>query len=358
MSEFYTEVIKLGPVSPLPNSDTLSITDAMGGYPCIIKKDTLKEGDLAVYISVDALVPTDRPEFSFLAKDAKYEGGPARIKAMRLRGTFSMGLLIPAAPEFKLGQNVQKELGIEKYLPPAEREPGQTNVKRERRKGTWYSYAWYLITTFFKGKPPKPPSLPYYDIEGIRKYKNLFQEGEEVYLSEKLHGTQGVFVHTGKRFFIRSRTVFRYGSDEYTQTAEKYGLKDKLKKYPNHVLFGEIYGSVQDLKYGVPQAERTRFAAFDVLDTTTNKYLDYDDFLAFCKKIDVPVVPELYRGPWKTELIEFAEGKTVMPGADHVREGFVAKPVKERFAEHFGRVILKLHGEGFLTRDDKKKKKK
>lgn len=361
MSEFYTEVIKVGPVSPLPNSDNLSITDVMGGYPCIFKNGTLKEGDLAVYISVDALVPTDRPEFSFLAKDAKYEGGPARIKAIRLRGTFSMGLLIPAAPEFKLGQNVQKELGIEKYLPPAEREPGQANVKKERRKGTWYSYAWYLITTFFKGKPPKPPSLPYYDIEGIRKYKGLFQDGEEVVLTEKIHGSNAVYVNVGKKFFARSRTVFRYGDDDnYNKIAKKYNLKESLKKYPNYALWGEIYSaSIQKgFDYGVPQAEGIRFAAFDVLDTTTNKYLDYDDFLAFCEKIDVPVVPELYRGPWKPELIELAEGKTVMPGADHVREGFVAKPVKERFAEHFGRVILKLHGEGFLTKDDKKKKKK
>jgi hypothetical protein len=37
-------------------------------------------------------------------------------------------------------------------------------------------------------------------------------------------------------------------------------------------------------------------------------------------------------------------------GVDHVREGFVVRPVRERYDPAVGRVILKLHGEGFHTR--------
>lgn len=38
--------------------------------------------------------------------------------------------------------------------------------------------------------------------------------------------------------------------------------------------------------------------------------------------------------------------------ADHVREGMVVKPVHERFDDRIGRVVLKLHGEGYLTRKE------
>ena len=44
------------------------------------------------------------------------------------------------------------------------------------------------------------------------------------------------------------------------------------------------------------------------------------------------------------------EGMSVMPKAKHVREGIVIKPTVERYDNHFGRVILKLPGEGYLTR--------
>jgi hypothetical protein len=38
-------------------------------------------------------------------------------------------------------------------------------------------------------------------------------------------------------------------------------------------------------------------------------------------------------------------------GAAHVREGVVVKPTTERYSEALnGRAILKLHGEGYLTR--------
>jgi len=61
-------------------------------------------------------------------------------------------------------------------------------------------------------------------------------------------------------------------------------------------------------------------------------------------------VPTLYRGPWSESLRYLAEGKTTMPGADHVREVFVVKPIKERMMRGLGRVFLKFVGEGNLLR--------
>jgi hypothetical protein len=59
----------------------------------------------------------------------------------------------------------------------------------------------------------------------------------------------------------------------------------------------------------------------------------------------------LPRPPAPTPLATLAEGNTTLPGAKHVREGVVIRPVVYRFAKALGgRAILKLHGEGYLTR--------
>lgn len=89
---------------------------------------------------------------------------------------------------------------------------------------------------------------------------------------------------------------------------------------------------------------------FDAMDFKTKKYLDYDDFEAFAREYEIPTVPVLYRGNLNVDKIkELAEGKSTLDNS-HIREGVVIRPIKERWHPSLGRVILKLHGEGFLLR--------
>ena len=43
---------------------------------------------------------------------------------------------------------------------------------------------------------------------------------------------------------------------------------------------------------------------------------------------------------------------STVAGANHVREGFVIKPIVERYAKHFGRVVLKMVGQGYHLRSN------
>lgn len=353
MTEFKIEAVKIGKVTQLPNSDSLSITNIHNGYPVIFRTGDFREGDVACYVPVDALVPVDRPEFSFLdsGKGRKFE----RIKARRLRGTFSMGLLVRAPVSARPGDDLQAWFGIDKWLPESEREPAPDNSKARRAwHRTWVGALWYRIRQLVGLAPPKPPSVPVYDIEGLRKNAGLFKDGEEVIIREKIHGCCSRYVHTGKHFFIGSRTVMsRVGPNVWKTVAERYKLAEKLKQHPGVVLFGEVYGSVQDLKYGVPADEEVRFVAFDALwpnKDGTRRWLDNDHLERFCASLSIPMAPILYRGPWSSDLARLAEGKSTMPGANHVREGFVVRPVVERHDPRFGRVQLKLAGQDYLLR--------
>lgn len=356
MSEFKVEVVQIGEIEKHPNADRLGIVQVHGGYPCIVALGDFSPGDLAAYVPVDALVPTNRPEFDFLSKEANANGF-YRIRARKLRGIFSMGLLVRAPTNVKVGDDCQALLGVEKWLPPAEREPAEPRPRKSSNGRICHALAvaWVSVKRFFGFAPPKPPSdVPVYDIEGYRKHKHLFQEGEPVSITEKIHGANCRFVHDGKHLWVGSRTTWKKAPSVWHEVAERYRLADVLRQYPGAILFGEVYGNVQDLKYG--KGAGVDFVAFDLLWTDrrfgAKAYRDVDDFQRFCMSHMIPTVPELYRGPWHPDLIVMAEGNTTITGAHHVREGIVIKPLKERSDHHFGRVFLKLAGEGYLTRKE------
>jgi RNA ligase (TIGR02306 family) len=317
MSEFHVEVVRLGPITKHPNADTLSITMVHGGYPAIVRTGDFKEGDLAVYVPVDAIVP-ETPRFSFL-------GVHRRIKAKRLRDVFSMGLLIAADPGMVEGQNVAEALGITKWEPD---NPTEGSADE-----------------------PDRGAMPCYtDIEGLRRWKYALIEGEEVVITEKIHGENFRAVHDGERLWVGSRTRLKLpveNDGKWWSAARRAGVPEALAKMPNVIIFGESHGYTGGFPYGTGRQPTLRL--FDAMDAKTRKYLDWDDFVRVTDELSLPRVPVLYRGPWNAELVALAEGSSTIDSS-HVREGIVVKPTRERSGEQIGRTILKIHGEGFLTR--------
>lgn len=165
ISEHTAEVVEVGELIPHPNADNLSIV-LIGDFQCIVRTNDWQCGDLAIYIEPDSIVPETK-EFEFL-------GEHRRIKARKLRGEWSVGLLIPAPEGAKVGDDYMKQLGITHYDPP---------VKGDFNTG---------------GENVKPPRIsehstaglftPVYDVLNFRKYSERFQAGEEVIVTEKIHG--------------------------------------------------------------------------------------------------------------------------------------------------------------------------
>jgi RNA ligase (TIGR02306 family) len=325
MSEFQVEVVRVCNVQKHPNADSLMTAEA-NGYPVIFKEGAYQEGSKAVHVPIDSIVPADDPRWEFL-------GGHRRIKAKRLRGIFSMGLLADADPSWEIGQNVQADLRIEKYDPDLAAEVRGPRATSE-------------------DDDVDPGLCPVYDIEGLRKFKGLFEPGELVWVSEKIHGQNARFVHDGERLHVGSRGRFKKPGAPVTwnAVAARYGIAEKLAAHPGIALYGETYGNNTDMPYGVKRPEGDRLVIFDVLDTKTRRWFSTSEMIGFVAGLDLPVVPTLYKGPWSPELVELSEGKTTMPGADHVREGIVVKPLVERFDRRVGRVFLKLAGQGYLLR--------
>ena len=172
MSSLIVEVCKVDKVSPHPNADRMEICHVKGWQTCI-GKGQFQEGDLCVYVPPDAIIPqalADRWGVTkYLAHlpvseitGVRPDGG--RVQVARLRGFPSYGFIMQVEdPTWKIGQDLVELLGITKWEPPLDCTDGDSEY-------------------------PHPALHQYFTLENWRNFPEVFQNGEEVVLSEKLHG--------------------------------------------------------------------------------------------------------------------------------------------------------------------------
>lgn len=317
-------------MEPHPNADTLSIVKVWD-YTVVVKTSDWEGRKIAAYLPPDSLVDTNRPEFNWL-KDKAGTDGKYRIKAMKMRGIVSFGLLVPVSESiFNIGDDAALYLGVEHWNPPEDKFSTGDEVE----------------------KPPKGfEHISKYDLDAFKKYKNVFMEGEEVFISEKIHGSNGKFVYSNGQQYCGSRSEWKRENKDnmWWRVFYKYPQIERFcKNNEDLILRGEVYGWVSELRYGAKQGELF-FRAFDI-QTKDGKFIDVDQFLGLCEEFQIPVVPTIYRGPLDfNKVFEYAEGQTLIPNANHVREGCVIKPVKERWDKRCGRVALKLVGAGYYLK--------
>jgi RNA ligase (TIGR02306 family) len=363
MSDWQPQVVFIEKIEKHPNADNLSIAIVLGDYPVVIKTGQYDVGCVAGYLPIDTIVP-DTEQFYFLCPKAyeqyeengetksrqvgmKYSLGsvPEKyriLKAKKIRNVYSQGMLVdvPQATDTgasNIGMSIIDYLDLRKWEAPEE----EDNIVSLKMRGANAE------------SPPKGWSIPYYDINSVRKYGTCIQEDEEVVLTEKLNGSNASFCHDGEKLWAKSRNWYKKFDEEdpWWDIAIRYKLEESLTKYPGIVMFGELIGNVKGYRYNAAIADgklNSKIYFFDAYDTKKNRYLDYDDFVSIVKDLALDATPELYRGKWLgKDMYSYAEGPTML-GGKHIREGFVVKTIKERYEPRLdSRLILKLVGEGY-----------
>lgn len=309
---------------PHGNADSLSLARPGGtDWQCIVKTSDFIDGCLAAYIPIDMVVP-EVPEFEFL-RERHF-----RVRTIRLRGELSQGLLVPAKPEWTEGRDVTDELGLKVYEPPA---PG---------------------IGFQGGSVKNPPGFQKYtDIENWKNYPNIILPGEEVVVTEKIHGTNFRFSMIDGLPVPGSHTQAKAydGSSVYGQVATKLELKDRFERLglTDIILMGEIYGPrVQKLDYGLKEPDAVFYDAYSI---SRDRYLNWDEFVELSNHLGLTRVPVIWVGPFSPEHLDLADGPTILGNGKHIREGIVIKPLIERWTHRVGRVILKRISDKYLLKD-------
>ncbi len=288
----YVKQVTISKIVPALNSDFLEcISFNEMGWNAISKKGLHKEGDKVWFIPAESVLPF---ELSEELEITNYTS-KGRVRVVKLRGNRSEGLII------------NKEI-IEPYLP--------------------YIMKWEDLPSICMEGKAMPPSEVSYDFHKFYKMENIlnapytFEEGEEIFISEKLHGTSskvGILKHpiTEKyQLYIGSyRTTF----EECIETIYHKAILPFKDKLPKDIVFlGEVYGTgIQDLTYGV-NLDFKIFAA-----TKKGQYLNIEDVQALCIMHGLPIV--------KFDLITYKDIEQIRELADqsseytnkHVREGVV-----------------------------------
>ena len=327
MSEFQVRVVRVGALEKNPNADRLWVTKVPGTeYVVQVSTGEFNEGDLAVYVPFDSVVPCTDPRWGYLSKWSTPVMDPPgyRIRATRLKGIFSMGVYTKPLPGMQEGDDVAGTLGIRKYVSDDDADLAADNER-------------------------DPGFLPCYtDIAGLRAFPDILVPGEQVVITEKIHGETGRYLWKDGRLWIGSGTAIKKAEidNPWTRVGRDLHLEDRLKAFPDMALYGEVGGHKRGFRY----TGNTSYHLFDVMNVNIRRFLDYDQFEAFVAELGLPTAPVLYRGPWSLDLLSHADGKSTLPGVNHIREGFVVRPVVERFDPRVQRVILKRHGEEFLLK--------
>lgn len=378
MADFSVNVVRIAqPVEHHPDADRLSLV-RIGGYVCIAAKlddgsHRYTEGDLVVYVPEGAVVP------EWLLKKGFWDektgkgilAGKAgdRVKAKKLRGVFSQGILFPVETNYpdglpygrgvvtndkgeehfvNDGTDLAAFLGITKYEPPIPQ-----------------SMAGEVAAMF--GAPIK------YDFESIQKVTDLFDAGEEVEATEKLHGT---FCQIGYvpglnhpdafldgNLYVASKGLGAQGlafknneaNDRNVYVRALNAVIDRLGPFLRDAaqaeglpvrLFGEIFGlGIQDLHYGFKQAA---LRLFDI--RIGDRWLTPDEVANLAESMGLERVPVLYRGPFDLAALEAVrDGKDTLSGS-HVREGIVIRSAREAAHPLHGRKIGKWVSPDYLLR--------
>ena len=322
-------------VRPHPNADVLDLA-LVQGWQMVVKKDTFHNGDPVIYFEQGLVLPPDTAEAlevtNYLANKTDIDGNKVGvIHRVKLRGEPSFGLVLPATMGTDLLGLTQ---GVVKYNPPAKNQAGDMMANH--------------------------PMFPNYtDIETLRTYSSVLQEGELVAISEKLHGTNqkcgfvrnsdGIVEYmAGSRQWQRKRPERLEDSTYWFPLAipsvQKLFAWLEGLGYQQAVLYGEVYGQgIQSYQYN---EKRKAFRAFDLM--VDGKFVDYYDFHQWMGNFEVAIVPIDYVGPYSLDKVrELSEAPSQLGNAQG-REGVGVKPVIERNDPVLGRGAVKYISESYL----------
>lgn len=401
MSTFTVPFTKIREILPHDNATALEIAKVYD-WNVVVQKGKYKAGDEIIYVPVDSILPWDL-ENRIFPPESKIKLRHSRIRSIKIRGQISQGMVLDiedahafdgALKDLELETDVSVLLGITKYEHPANELPANMKVGQPKKK------------------PGNPNFKKYTDIENFKYYDRMFQDGEDVYVSEKLHGTSfraGWYPMVAntlwkkiKRFFGKLPAYeFCWGSrtiqiqvkgkhdgvnipsqgvnfdDVYTKMVKTYNLKEVI---PNgYAIYGEIVGDgiQKGYTYGCGPKEHKLYV-YDVMETNSGKYLDYfrvdhhgftfarsdeDAFnLVAPDKNAEPLfpmllmswglerVPELYVGPFSKEVIDgLRDGDSTITG-QKIREGIVIKPLVEKTCR-IGRKVLKYISDAYYLKN-------
>jgi RNA ligase (TIGR02306 family) len=297
-------------IHPHPNAESLEL-GIVGDYQVVVQKGQYKNGEQVLFAPEKSILTGQlREEF------AKYLKGPNkdRVGSVHLRGELSQGILIPKQfwPEDWEGDDIDLPayLGITKYVP---------EMPKELLGDTVFIPQGVLYKT--------------HDCNQLAKNEHTLSEKTIVTVSEKIHGTQGVYIldKTTGNIYVTSKGRLDKGlcfaegvSNIYTQALDNplvnqpHTLREAIVAYAYKAedvlqVVAEVVPCQKGFTYGLDKPTAIPFRI--IIDGYTSR---------LPAKFRSHV---LYSGPYTKEVKNLRNGmETISRHELHIREGIVIQP--------------------------------
>lgn len=311
---------------PHPNAEKLEL-GKVGTYQVVVQKGLYRNGDEVVFVPEKSVLSGAlRDAFAtYLAGSAKN-----RVREVALRGELSEGILLgddhvhnvigKSVRGLTGSEDLATLLGITKYEPP--------------------------IPSHLAGDVDHIPDHLHYgnhDCEQFGVYQDQLDAGEDVVITEKLHGSQAIYFldgESGLRFVAskgllsRQQALRASDTNAYWQAAPPiWALLERMRTIgmagPSDSL--QVFGELIPCQGGA-WTYGEKLKTVRVFDVRVNgRSLPYDLAAPVWAEVWVPI---LYRGPFDADLARgFRSGMEQVSGRElHIREGVVVRPYLDRRA--------------------------
>lgn len=288
---------KIVDLEPIPNADFIvsaSVVCGQGGkWKGVVLKDLYRIGDKCLVYLPDAVIP-ESDEMRFMEKS------DWRVKMRRFKGAASEVVIVSLVHDFPIGYDLTIEMGVTKYHKPI-----PVNLQGK-------------VKGFFPGFIPKTDELNY------QMHYDLVDQlhGLPYYITEKADGASTTAYRYKGDFGICSRNLelLPDSNNGYWKVAAKFNLENRLPE--GYAMQWETCGpKIQGNPMGLKDVEGFAFSIYNI---TNQKYLEFEEFLRFCKAIQFPTVKLIgwFNNFDKNGLDRIGEGKY---SNGHEREGVVIR---------------------------------
>jgi RNA ligase (TIGR02306 family) len=359
----YTKILD---IQPHNNAERLEVA-TIYGFQVITQKGKYKIGDKVIYIPIDSVLNPDLEDL-LIPPDSKIKLHHHRVRQIKIRGLASQGMIVDPQtvksivnPDyFSDEQDLRKILNVTKYEPPVKEARVNTGMPKSRN-----------------AKNPHPLFHRYNGLGNIKWFPNMFKEGQQVVIQEKLHGTNAraaLLPFRPTTLMKRIKLLLRiapkveqcygsnlvdksavkgpgfYSEDVWGNVFKKLDVFNKLKL--GESVFGEIVGPgiQKGYSYGLTEHKFILFDVKRILPDGTQEWLTPDDVEAFAKERGFEYVPVLYKGPFNKDMAyHLTKGASMFNDkSEKVREGIAIKAA-QNYSIEGNKQALKWVSEDYLA---------